>query len=263
MHPIETTFATTPTVQRLEVHPNFDPTTIAQLSAFQAFLGRPALYYAHENLFAGGAAAFDQQVAAINAYVPGLRWGALDAVLLRAYLWRRESDGTISVRMGGGAIHLGNPDHSPRTFRISKPEDGTVPVRAVTVDGAPAAYSLAGGELGLEIVLDGDGSADIEVRYGNGTVDLFPALAESGAQNRIPAYRVDLCNGGDSAAAGILGISRTPSASLVLSRPVFLPAHSCAPVIRQRPRSTGMRLVADPYDEVVETDERDNDLGPW
>ncbi len=267
MHGVEWALAGAPSARRSPIRADSDPAALAIQAAFDAFVGKPILFYAHHELFRSGPGAVNDHVRGIRSFLPDVEWASLRSVLLRSFVWKRESSGEVSVLMVGNAILLRNAGTEPARYRIVKPESGSTPVRAAVAGGRTIPFAVgADGRLRLEVLLQPHEEAVVEVLHGRGTADLrLRRPRTSGPGDGEVA--VPVCNVGGESAPAIVAASRRaprPSSGIrsVLSDAVQVPAGTCASVHLGLPAgfawSGPVRLNVDPYDEVPELSESNN-----
>ena len=110
--------------------------------AIQSFLGNPALFYGHENLFSAGPGAFNRFADFINQIQPDVTWANLGEIARHSHLIRSRVDGGYDVRMFSNEAELKNPDAETRDFFVQKVDQFGTGV--LTVNGTLATYARTG-----------------------------------------------------------------------------------------------------------------------
>ena len=132
-------------------------------SAFDLFLGRPALFAAHHDDFREGFARWEGFVAELHETEPALSWPALSDQLMRSCLKRSLANGSVEVRFFTRSFQLVNGEEQTKHFLLSKYEPDPTVVQSVLVDGFPAPFSFDGGFLNLELRVDTGQMRTIEI----------------------------------------------------------------------------------------------------
>jgi len=183
LRPESVQFGDFPTIKRYSLQTPWVQSKIAVSS----FLGNPLLFYVDPDVFERGDAPLDAIADYVNRVDAGVVWEGLGQIARHLYLIRLAGDGAYDVQAFASEITLINPSSDAATFSIEKPETFEVPIRSVTVNGAPAPYHRSAVGLDLSIRLRGKETADIRVVYDN---DLDLARVEtSRASLRVYLHR--------------------------------------------------------------------------
>jgi len=132
------------------------------------FLGKPALFYSHEDeLFKGGIDGFDQVADEINNLARTVEWRSLGYIISHLYLEKTNDDGGVSIKMYGNDLIVANEFTESREYHILKEETLNVPILAVTVNGYDFPYHVESGVLALDVQMPAESTMEIHVQYGN------------------------------------------------------------------------------------------------
>jgi len=113
--------------------------------AIQSFMGNPLLFYGHQNLFEGGAGAFNAHADLVNRAQPDARWTSLGEIARHSHLLRKRRDGGFDVLMLSSEMDLLNPTDEELTFYLQRKTDSGSDTSSLTVDGAPVSFTSSGG----------------------------------------------------------------------------------------------------------------------
>jgi hypothetical protein len=133
--------------------------------AIQSFLGNPALFYGHENLFSAGPDAFNRFADFINQIEPDVTWANLGAIARHSHLIRSRVDGGYDVRMFSNEMDLKNPDTETQEFFVQKVDQfGT---GLLTVNGRSAAFARTGEASEFRVSLPANQICNVRFTYKN------------------------------------------------------------------------------------------------
>ena len=152
--------------------------------AIQSFLGTPQLFFGHEGLFDNGIGAFNGVADLINHVQPDTQWTSLGEIARHSHLVRRRADGALDVWMFSNEMDLKNPTDEDAVFYIKKDEDLSLPIRSLTIDGAPAAFERSTNMLGLRLLIPAHQLRKLRIVYQN---DLDLARVDI-RKNNVYAY---------------------------------------------------------------------------
>ena len=152
--------------------------------AIQSFLGTPQLFFGHEGLFDNGIGAFNGVADLINHVQPDTQWTSLGEIARHSHLVRRRADGALDVWMFSNEMDLKNPTDEDAVFYIKKDEDLSLPIRSLTIDGAPAAFERSTNRLGLRLFIPAHQLRKLRIVYQN---DLDLARVDI-RKNNVYAY---------------------------------------------------------------------------
>ena len=123
-------------------------------SAFDMFLGRPALLVEHHPYFRDGCGHLEAFVAGLRQAEPTLTWPTLSSQLMRSCLMRSVSRDSVEVQFFTRRFRLENTDGGQRHFLLEKREPDPSAVRAVVVDGTAVPFSIKGDSVQFELEAD-------------------------------------------------------------------------------------------------------------
>jgi hypothetical protein len=135
--------------------------------AADIFVGKPCLLVAHHTDFANGGEPLLELIAAIQTLAPELDWSSLGTTLRTTHLWRRESDGSRSIRMFANEINLSAGSAAERHVRVLKDEGDRQLVRNVLIDGQPTTFDWDGDVLTIPIKVPPEHSVRVRVVHHN------------------------------------------------------------------------------------------------
>jgi hypothetical protein len=134
--------------------------------AIESFLGNPLLFYSHENLFEGGAGAFNRLADFVNELQSDVRWTSLGEIARHSHLIRSRLDGNFDVLMFSNEMDLVNPGQGEREFFLTKAAQSSE-VESVTVDGSPATFRLAGNVYSMSLSIPAHQVCKVRFTYKN------------------------------------------------------------------------------------------------
>lgn len=176
-------YATFPSVRR---HPA-ESLSRAEV-ALELFLDNPVIFYEHQEFFRPGMDAFNANARMVNEIQPETKWAGLGEIARHLYLQRERPDGNCDVRIFCRCTDLVNDQQRERTFFIHKPEDLTIPIERVLVDGVPHPYTLSDGDLSLATVLGPQRRCRIDVEYKGSLQPVIADISKSDPRvNRLRA----------------------------------------------------------------------------
>ena len=120
-------------------------------SAFDLFLGKPALLVEHHHFFGAGFEAMEAIAAGLYKVEPSLSWPSLSGQLTRCCLQRVLPSGETDVMFFTRRFLLENREGRGDRFLLEKHEPDAELIAGVTVDGAATPYSIENGTLRLEV----------------------------------------------------------------------------------------------------------------
>ncbi len=133
---------------------------------FDLFRDKPVFIYGHEWDFADNIGAYDNIADAINGLAGNVEWHSQDYIAKRLYLEKRADNGDIDVKWYTNHLILENETGSSQLYHLQKEENGQVYIQSLTVNGAPHSYTVSGGLLQLDTVIDAASTAEIIITYG-------------------------------------------------------------------------------------------------
>jgi hypothetical protein len=135
--------------------------------AFDLYFGRPLLLVEHHTAFRDGYGDIATFVARLNSLNDGLRWDGLHRTLVRSYMQRELSDGTVAAKVWTNVVVIRNEFTGRKRYLIEKTELSDAPIQQVTVDDDPVEFTLEEGVLRLAIDVQPDAERVIQIRYEN------------------------------------------------------------------------------------------------
>jgi len=132
-------------------------------SAFDMFLGKPALLVEHPQYFRDGCQDLEKFVSGLRKLEPALAWPTLSSQLMRSCIMRLVAPDSVEVQFFTKKFRLENPDAARRRFRLAKYEPDPAVIRGVLVDGIGVPFSFTKGFLQMELEADGAQARDIEI----------------------------------------------------------------------------------------------------
>jgi hypothetical protein len=132
-------------------------------SAFDMFLGKPALLVEHPQYFREGCEPLEQFVKGLRTVEPSLSWPPLSSQLMRSCHMRAVAPGSVEVQFYTRRFRLENADVDRRHYRLSKHEPDPFVVREVRVDGSSTPFSRTNGFVELELEADPGQTRHIEI----------------------------------------------------------------------------------------------------
>jgi hypothetical protein len=132
-------------------------------SAFDLFLGKPALLVEHHHYFYDGCKHLEEFVTALRNLEPALTWPTLCSQLTRTCIMRVLSSDSVGVQFFTRRFRLENTDENRRRFRLAKYEPDASAIRGVLADGISVPFVCDDNQLELELEVDPGQSQDIEV----------------------------------------------------------------------------------------------------
>ena len=123
-------------------------------SAFDLFLGRPALLVEHHEYFRDGFRLLEKFVAELYKLEPALSWPTLTSQLTRSCLVRSLPNGPVEIQFFTRRFQLANRRGGPARFLLSKHEPDSTAIQSVLVNGTSMPFSFDNGFLKLEVQAD-------------------------------------------------------------------------------------------------------------
>lgn len=120
-------------------------------SAFDMFLGKPALIVEHHQYLADGCKKLEEFVGELHRCEPGLSWPTLSSQLTRSCMMRRLSDDSFNVRFFTSRFQFKNAQASKCRFLLEKDEPDVSIIRKVLVDGESVTYKSSESVIQLEV----------------------------------------------------------------------------------------------------------------
>jgi hypothetical protein len=133
-------------------------------SAFDLFVGKPALLVEHHQDFREGCSKLEEFARGLNQVEPGLKWTTLSSQLMQSCSVRTVSGKNTEVRFFTGKFQFRNTGTMRRTFRLSRHEPDPSIVSEVLVDGGQVPFWLEGDVLRFEMEADPAAVVNVEVR---------------------------------------------------------------------------------------------------
>lgn len=258
MYPAELSYANFATVQR-----HLPPELVAP---FDLFIDKPVFAFEHKGLFEARPEGFNQYADAINRLPGGCEWRALDYIIKRMYLEKRNDDQSIDVMFFGNEVVVSNATTETLTYHLKRHEDGKVGLMAVTLDGSPVEYSLVGNTLQVDTTILPGQSRQLRVQYGSPERDFALAQEDVTLDLASSVLTVVVHNRGKKGGPVPLGFYRESSETAqnllgITTAERVEPGAS----VSVRFTLTGLPpkrvvIVADPYNIIPETDKTNNSV---
>jgi hypothetical protein len=132
-------------------------------SAFDMFVGRPALLVEHHQYFDDGCRRMEEFVAGLRDLEPALTWPTLSSQLTRSCVKRVVSEKTTEIQFFTRRFRWENADVNRRTLRLLKQEPDEGRIRAVLVDGIRVPFAFRKDLVEIEIEADPGRSGLVEI----------------------------------------------------------------------------------------------------
>jgi hypothetical protein len=132
-------------------------------SAFDLFLGKPALLVEHHHYFCDGGKHLEEFVTALRNLEPTLTWPTLSSQLMRTCIMRFLSPDSVGVQFFTRRFRLENTDENRRHFRLAKYEPDASAIRGVLADGISVPFVCHDNQVELELEVNPGQTRDIEV----------------------------------------------------------------------------------------------------
>lgn len=136
--------------------------------ALDLFLNKPAFILDHHDFFQRQNVGAIRSIKKINNLDPTIRWSGLEDIIVRSYLQRQETDGTISVKALAGKTILSNDSDDKRQFTFMKEEAGNSAIEKVMVNGKERTHDRTESLLSFSLSVKPHTAAAIEVVYRDG-----------------------------------------------------------------------------------------------
>ncbi|HEX8817753.1 MAG TPA: hypothetical protein VF753_19845 [Terriglobales bacterium] len=163
LRPVTMSFADFPSITRYPASlPNPD-----SLIAVNAFLDNPLFFYAHQDFFSTGIAAFNRIADDVNSIEPDTRWRGLGDIMKHLYLVRLTGDNTYDVLAFSNDLSLENTTSHSMVFDVKKQEFASQAMTTLTVDGQPYQFQLGGGTLHLKLTVPAHSLRNVVIQYKN------------------------------------------------------------------------------------------------
>lgn len=133
-------------------------------SAFDLFLGRPALLVEHHQDFREGYGSLEEFVAALHDCDGQLKWPTLSSQLTESCMVRELSAGLCAVQFYTRCFVLKNPKSTDMRFVVEKHEPDPARVVSILVDGKETPFVRNREGIQLEVGLRAGAQARIEVQ---------------------------------------------------------------------------------------------------
>jgi hypothetical protein len=142
------------------------PGTVADF-AFDLFLGKPALLVEHHTYFKNGYEKIQECVTQINSLSTNLQWTNLEDLIRNTYLQRTISNDKIECKIFTNYQVICNKDITEKQYVIRKHEDGTVPIKKISVNGQDYPCRIDNDFLSMCVDIPPESSIEIIIDYDN------------------------------------------------------------------------------------------------
>jgi hypothetical protein len=164
MHPAVMNYEGFPLLTRRFLGTDHSKDPDVQLSLFDLFLNKPALFFStanDEGLFATGMTGFNSVAGGINLLPGGVEWESLGTILKHLYLEKTNDDGSVDIQMFGNVLSLTNESGSEITYHVTKEEPLNSPNLNLTVNGQETSYQMQDDLLAFDLKLPARSTAEI------------------------------------------------------------------------------------------------------
>ena len=148
------------------------PASIAE-SAFDLFLGKPALLVEHHTYFRDGYHLVAECIDKINSLDKRLEWTSLASICTHTCLRRVSSNGDEHVKFFTNRFWIENDSERPKQYVLHRQQSPEDPVTGVTINGRQANYTQAGHCVKIFLPLVSGQGAEVRVQFGD--LDMVPA----------------------------------------------------------------------------------------
>lgn len=120
-------------------------------SAFDVFLGKPALLVEHHQYFGDGCKALAEFVRQLHKSEPRLSWPTLSSQLSQSCMVRYRTSDVMNVRFFTNRFQMKNTNGSKRSFLLEKSEPDPSVVQTVLLDGKPVPFQVKSDLIQFEV----------------------------------------------------------------------------------------------------------------
>ncbi len=135
--------------------------------AIDLFLDNPALFYTHQDFFGNGISSFNRVAQAVNKIKPDIVWQSLGNIVQHLYLKKLRADGNYDILSSSGNFILENVQRRDLIYFIRKEETFLTPIRQLTVNGQPCAYTSSENEILFTVSIPAGESRHVIIEYEN------------------------------------------------------------------------------------------------
>jgi hypothetical protein len=153
--------------------------------AIDLFLGNPALFMTHQDLFFAGIDAFTTYARRVNLRQPAVQWLGLGEITRLIHLVRWRDDRHCEVRLLSRHARLTNPRSTSAEFHLEKFEPDTGSIERVTLDGRDTAWQALAGKVQLILTLPPGASGLLEIHYRAPDAEAPVDIRRSGFRHRV------------------------------------------------------------------------------
>lgn len=220
------------------------------------FVDKPVFMYEHPPYFATrGAGAFDGVADSINALQGDVEWRSLDYIMKHLDMEKTDDDGSVEVQFYGNDLIVNNDAGSDKTYHLTREETLNVPIYSVTVDGAPAAYSVSSGIMQVDTVVPAHGSRELVITYGSAaTATASPTLTSTATSTPSGTSTSSVTNTPSETATSSATRTQVPATSTGIATETSTATSSRTPTATGTPTVTVTTVPTDsPTNTVTET----------
>ena len=134
--------------------------------ALDLFMNRPVFIVEHHGYLKDKCKELIKFISNFNHAFEDIEWRSTDYIMKHFYIWRRNED-NIEVIIFTNSVIITNNSHQKACYRISKSEDGSIPIDKVSVNNVMHDYQIEAGRIRVELEIAPNESAEIKVIYAN------------------------------------------------------------------------------------------------
>lgn len=135
--------------------------------AIDLFLDNPVLFFTHQDFFENGIASFNRTAKTVNSIQPRIVWQSLGYITQHLYLKRLTSEGNYEILSFSGNFTLENSQPRDLIYSVRKEETFAIPLRRLTVNGQPYAYTSSENAILFTLSVPAGQSRHIVIEYEN------------------------------------------------------------------------------------------------
>lgn len=149
------------------------------LTAFEIFLGKPALLVEHHGYFRQGYAGMSQVADELSDSQSKLKWANLEAICCEACLMRRSQKGEIHIRFYTNRFRVQNNSNRPGKYLLFRRNSLKNPAIAVKVNGRSSEFDIGTDLISIPLMLQPGETGEIRVENRKSSAGLRTGQASS------------------------------------------------------------------------------------